>query len=361
MDKSENSSDEPRRRTPRTGKPVRGGSVEAARALVDKARVAEHREQTALALGLYDDALTQLGPDCADPFLADVLRWKGTLLRERGETEAAYRSYAESLEKATLRGWKGQQAHALNCLGTIAQRRGDQKETERLYASASELAEEAGDARLLGMIEQNRGVLANTRGDFAAAAAFYSRSLGAFEMAADSEPMSWVLNNLGILHTKIKNFGEARQHLERGLAIAINRNDAVVENVITLNLAEVWVGLGRLDLADEFCIRALGQAQRRVDHLTAAGALKVRAAIERQRGALDKSIATLRIAIYEAEGAEDRLLHAELLRELGEISRAVGNTGAARSAWREAVGSFEVVGASHDIAEVQAELRALPE
>ena len=361
MDKSEHSSHEPRRRTPRTGKAVRGGDVEAARELVEKARVAEQHEQTALALGLYDDALTRLGAYCADPFVADVLRWKGTLLRERGETEAAHRCYAQSLERATLAGWKSQQAHALNCLGTIAQRRGDQKETERLYTNASALAEEAGDARLLGMIEQNRGVLANTRGDFAGAAAFYSRSLGAFEMASDSEPMSWVLNNLGILHTKIKNFEEARQNLERGLAIAINRNDAVVENVITLNLAEVWVGLGRLDLADEFCIEALEQAQRRVDHLTAAGALKVRAAIERQRGALDKSIATLRIAIYEAEGAEDRLLHAELLRELGEISRAVGNAGAARSAWREAVDAFEVVGASHDVAELQAELKALPE
>ncbi|HMG12657.1 MAG TPA: hypothetical protein VK571_05760, partial [Gemmatimonadaceae bacterium] len=106
---------------------------------------------------------------------------------------------------------------------------------------------------------------------------------------------------------------------------------------------------------------ALEQAQRRGDHLSAAGALKVRAAIERQRGALDKSIATLRIAIFEAEGSEDRLLHAEMLRELGEISRAAGNAGAARSAFREAVDSFQALGASQEIAEVQAELHALPE
>lgn len=362
METGEQSSYAPRPPTTSTAKSVRGGDdTEAARELVEKARLAEQHDQSARALGLYDDALARLGADSVDPFLPDVLRWKGTLLRERGETEAAYRCYAQSLEKATLGGWKGSQAHALNCLGTIAQRRGDQKETERLYANASKLAEEAGDARLLGMIEQNRGVLANTRGDFASAAAFYSRSLGAFEMAADSEPISWILNNLGILHTKIRNFAEARVHLERGLAIAKNRNDAVVQNVITLNLAEVWVGLDRLDVADEFCAQALEQAQRRVDHLTAAGALKVRAAIERLRGALDKSIATLRIAIYEAEGAEDRLLHAELLRELGEISRAVGNPGAARSALREAADAFEVVGASHELAEVQAELKALPE
>ena len=112
-------------------------------------------------------------------------------------------------------------------------------------------------------------------------------------------------------------------------------------------------------MADECCEQALEQAQRRGDHLTAAGALKIRAAIERQVGALDKSVATLRIAIFEAEGAEDRLLHAEMLRELGEISRAVGNAGAARSAWREAVDSYQRVGASQDIAEVEAELDSL--
>ena len=48
-----------------------------------------------------------------------------------------------------------------------------------------------------------------------------------------------------------------------------------------------------------------------------------------------------------------------MLRELGEISRAVGNAGAARSAWREAVDSYQQIGASQDIAEVEAELDSL--
>ena len=335
-------------------------NVERAHLLVEMAKVAEQLEENGKALSLYDDALAQFGEDSVDPFLPDVFRWKGTLLRERGETEAAFRCYTISLEKARLAGSDKAEAHALNCLGTVAQRRCDQKECERLYAQASALASKAGDSRLLGMIEQNRGVLASMRGDYAQAAAFYSNSLGAFEMACDAEPMSWVLNNLGILHTKIRNFEEAREYLERGLAIAVNRSDAVVENVIRLNLAEVWVGLGRLDMADDCCSEALDQAQRRGDHLSAAGALKIRAAIERQNGALDKSIATLRIAIYEAEGAEDRLLHAEMLRELGEISRAVGNAGAARSAWREAVDSYQTIGANQEVAEVQARLHSLP-
>ena len=334
-------------------------NVERARQLVDLARVAEKREENDKALSLFDDALSELGEDCPEPFIADVLRWKGTLLRERGETEAAFRCYSASLEKAQKCGSVAHQAHALNCLGTIAQRRCEHKETERFYAEASELAVKAGEARLLGMIEQNRGVLASMRGDYGKAAIYYANSLGAFETAGDTEPMSWVLNNLGILHTKLRNYGEALDYLQRGLAIAIVRDDSVVKNVISLNIAEAWMGMGRLDKADDWSVDALGQAQRRGDHLSAAGALRIRAAIERHRGALDKSIATLRIAIYEAEGAEDRLLHAEMLRELGEISRAVGNPGAARSALREAVGSFEQIGASHELAEARSQLELL--
>ncbi|HEX6628559.1 MAG TPA: tetratricopeptide repeat protein [Gemmatimonadaceae bacterium] len=338
---------------------LKSDNLERAHLLVEMARVAEQLKEDAKAIKLYDDALAQFSTDSLDPFLIDVLRWKGSLLRDIGVTEAAFRCYVTSLEKARLIESDKAQAHALNCLGTIAQRRCNDKETERLYSEASQLAEKAGDARLLGMIEQNRGVLASRHGDFEQAVAFLTNSLAAFELADDREASSWVLNNLGMLHSKIRNFGEAREHLERGLEIAVNRGDVAVANIIKLNIAEVWLGLGALDTADECCAAALQTAQRRGDHLTAAGALRVRAAIERQRGAFDKSIATLRIAIYEAAGAEDWLLHAELLRELGEISRAAGNSGAARSAWREAVDSFRIAGATQELAEVQAEIHAL--
>lgn len=67
--------------------------TERARQLVERARTFERKGEVAKALGAYDEALGLLNPGTLDPFLADVLRWKGTLLRERGETEAAYRNY----------------------------------------------------------------------------------------------------------------------------------------------------------------------------------------------------------------------------------------------------------------------------
>src|SRR3982074_2950371 len=96
--------------------------------LGEQARSAEKEGQSARALGLYDDALSALGEGSADPLVANVLRWKGTLLRERGETEAAFRCYSKSLDKARVCGSIGAEAHALNCRAIVHQRRGENKE-----------------------------------------------------------------------------------------------------------------------------------------------------------------------------------------------------------------------------------------
>ncbi len=283
--------------------PRQSSRKESARGLVSRARDAERRGDTARSLGLYDDAIEALEREQDPALLADALRWKGTLHREQGETEAV---------------------------------------------------------RLLGMIEQNRGVLFNMRGNFVAAEARYANSLGAFERANDDEAVSWVLNNLGMLYTKLGHYQRAIETFVRGLTIAKLRGDSVVESVITLNLAEVWVATGKLDAAEKACISSLEGAQTRGDHLTIAEALKCRARIERERGAFHESIATLRIGIFEAEGLEDRLLQAEMLREFGQTSRALGNAADAQLAWREAAESFEDVGAQHEAAEINALLASLP-
>lgn len=330
------------------------------RNLVDLAREAERRGDVHRSLGLYDDAIEVLEREQDLALLADALRWKGTVHREQGETEAAYRCYTQSLIHAEKCGSISCKAHGYNCLAIIAQRRGNLAESERLYAIAADFASRAGDVRLLGMIEQNRGVLFNMRGNFVAAEARYFNSLAAFERERDDEALSWVLNNLGMLYTKLGHYQRAIETFERGLAIARARQDGLVQNLLNLNLALVWVTIGKLDIAERACALSLEDARRRGDHLTVAEALKCRARIERERGALDESIATLRIGIFEAEGLEDRLLQAEMLREFGQTSHALGNSADARLAWREAAESFEDVGASHEAAEINALLGSLP-
>lgn len=333
--------------------------MDKARKLVEWAQMAERAGDIEKSLALFDDAIALLQQHIDSPFLSDVLRWKGTVYREQGETEAAFQCYKKSLVHAERIGAIGPKAHAFNCLAIVAQRRGDLRESEAHYALAADLAAKAGDSRLLGMIEQNRGVLMNTSGNFAAAEVRYFSSLSAFEKAGDDEAMSWVLNNIGILYTKLGHYQRAIETLERGLEIAKRREDSLVESIITLNLAEAWAAAGQLDLADASCKKSLSEARRRNDHLTIAAALKCRARIERERGAFKDSIATLRIGIFEAEGLDDRLLQAEMLREFGQTARALGNSDEARLAWQEAADSFQDVGAVREAAEIRSLLASL--
>ena len=334
-------------------------SLDKARKLVEMARAAEQLGHTAKSLAYFDDAIALFEQENDQPYFADVLRWKGTVFRELGETEAAYRCYKKSLAHAERIGSVGAKAHGLNCLAIVAQRRGYLAESEAYYNQAAELASRAGDQRLLGMIEQNRGVLLNVKGNLAAAEARYATSLMAFEESGDEEAISWVLNNLGMLYTRLGHYQRAMETLERALEIARKREDGLVESVIGLNLAEVWAAVGKLDLADVRCNESLEEARRRNDHLTIAGVMKCRARIERERGAFIESIATLRIGIFEAEGLEDRLLQAEMLREFGQTSRALGNPAEARLAWQEAAESFQGVGAVHEAAEIRALIDSL--
>src|SRR5919197_564352 len=99
--------------------------LEAARALAREALNAGRCVDPDRSLDSCDHALALLLPVGPSDALADVLRWKGTVLRDRGSHSAASDLYAQSLAVADSIGYAPGRAQALNCLGTIAQLRGD--------------------------------------------------------------------------------------------------------------------------------------------------------------------------------------------------------------------------------------------
>src|SRR5687768_460283 len=133
--------------------PMGGMSSETLQAdaglLVNRAKEAERKGTPELALALYRQALSCLDAS-ADPLAADIIRWQGTVHRERGESDEACLDYERSLRLSEELHYTSGCAHALNCLGIVAQRRGDLNEAMQLYDEASKLAAAAGDHRLAG-------------------------------------------------------------------------------------------------------------------------------------------------------------------------------------------------------------------
>ncbi|HEY8310106.1 MAG TPA: tetratricopeptide repeat protein, partial [Gemmatimonadaceae bacterium] len=67
---------------------------------IEKAKTAQRHGDADGALAHYDDALALMEDEGDSPMAADALRWKGLVLRERGDTAAAYRFFNRSLALA---------------------------------------------------------------------------------------------------------------------------------------------------------------------------------------------------------------------------------------------------------------------
>ena len=60
-----------------------------------------------------------------------------------------------------------------------------------------------------------------------------------------------------MLYTKLGHYQRAIEVFGRGLTIAKSRQDSLVESVLVLNLALVWVAIGKLDDAEKACASSL--------------------------------------------------------------------------------------------------------
>lgn len=335
--------------------------LERALSLARSGRTADIRRDLGGALLLYGDARALLEGIEPTPLLANILRWQGSVLRDKGDIEGAEALYLESLSVAEGAGSLAAQAAATNCLAVGAQRRGDLEEATRLYRHAARLATEAGEIRLIGMIEQNLGVVSNIRGEHAEAQTRYQAALRAFEDVGDLEAASWVLNNLGMLFNDLGMPSRAEAAFLRGLALARSRRDRPLEGVLQTNYAEGLIAMRRWDEATEALDRGFEIACESDELIRAAEVLKFRGILERERGRVDAAMQRFREALSVATGVRDRLLMGEILLQRGELHLRTGDADAATDDWSAAIGAFTAAGAAGDAARARerlAELRA---
>jgi tetratricopeptide (TPR) repeat protein len=302
------------------------------------------------------ESLALLGADENSPLLADVLRWQGSVVRDRGATSEAERLYERSFEVAERLGYEAGQAHALNCLGAVAQRRGDLQRAAKYFHDAQRVAEICGEGRLVGMIQQNLGIVSDILGDRDAAFGYYHASLHAFESTHDTQAMTLVLNNLGVLLFKSGRYDESRGSYDRALTLARYRGDLLSEGVIEANVAELELRRDHAAAAGPSIDRALEIAELRQDSLRRAAALRLRGCFLRISGRPADALESLHTATTLAAVAEDALLGGEILFECGLASAAAGDGVGAGQSWSAALDTFQRIGAMDWVERVRAQL-----
>jgi tetratricopeptide (TPR) repeat protein len=316
------------------------GPAEAHR-IAEEARAAGLGEAPDVVAQQYREVLSVLGENEVTTVHADVLRWHGTVLRDRGRTSEAEPLYRRSLDVARRLGYQVGVAHALNCLAALSQRRGNLRHAARLLADAAVLAGASRELRLLSMIHSNLGILADIRGDSTGAVSHYHAALWSSETAKDDQGTVWVLVNLAALLGRNRSYGEADHALRRGLSLARVRGDLLSEGILEENRAEALLSRGEIEDAFPAIRRALEIAAQRRDDVRTAGALKVRGAYERMVGRVDDSLGTLRHGLTLAAVGEDALLGGEMLYQFGLSLHASNSDVMAREVWGAAFEAFD--------------------
>jgi tetratricopeptide (TPR) repeat protein len=291
------------------------------REFIDRARRAAIAGACDEAIGWYDRALISLSRQGPSADLADVLRWKGTVHAECGDTSEADRLYRESGAAATASGYARGEAHALNCRATIAQRRGEMAVAEALYYEASELADAAKDVRLSAMVLRNLGIVASIRGHYELAIVRFLESYDKAREIGDEDGQCRALNNVATAYMEIGRFTDAEATYSSAIKLARKRGDRAVECGSRINLCEAMIGNGKLSDAEVECMAALGIADWRGDRLRRAEGLRVLAVIARHRGQDTEALALLDEAFDLSDAGEDVLLSAQLHSEKAEIYR----------------------------------------
>jgi len=326
--------------------------------LAERAQRLEREGSAREALAEYDLALTLLARQRPSAQQADLLRWKGTLLRELGQLSAADPVYAKSLDMSRRLPYAGGIANALNCQGIVAQRRGNGKLARRLFSEAALNAVHAGERRLFSIIEQNLGALAMVQGDLKDAGARFRVSLRGFHDAHDDEGACWVLVNLARLHSLAGEPDEAERASDEALAVARRAGLSALEGIVELSRVEPLLARGRAAEAEEACRRGLAMAERRGDRAHRAEALRLLALLARGRGELERAARALDEARALARESEDALLAAEVERDAGDVWLLRGEPAAARLAWQLALDRFRGMGAAREAGAVEGRLAA---
>jgi HD-GYP domain-containing protein (c-di-GMP phosphodiesterase class II) len=306
------------------------------------------------ALAQYETSLTRVPKEGDARVASEILRGIGNVHYARGDLDHAREAFGVSLSIAEANGLAEQAAAALNCLAVVEQYSGDIETAEALYTRARALADETGDERRAAMIEQNLGTLANVRGEVKLALRRYKAAFERFERMGDALAATRVLNNMAMGYVDLEAWDAAEDCFREAQRRVNALGDQDTLGAIEINRTELELRRGNFDQARDSCDRAFEIFTRLESKTGIAETCKFYGAIYRETGKLHHARTHLQLGTGLARLCDDRLLEAEVERELalvhlegGEDQEAVRCLNRAHRLFTELRAKRELVDVEH--------------
>lgn len=327
--------------------------------LIERAKAAERAGDWTDALQHYESAFTQLPIQGDARRAAELLRWIGSVHRQRGDMELGSELYDTSLEIARLNELEDQVAYGLNCVAIVEQSMGRPDAAERHYRTARAMAEEAGLEPLIAIIDQNLGALANIRGDIKSALKNYCSALTRYEGLDDKLSATGALNNMGMAHVDLGQYDTAAECFDKAYELAAASDNAHTLARIQVNRAELYLKRQQYEQARQSCDDAFAIYSRLGAKSGLGEAYKFYGVFYRETGKSHLADIHLDLALKLAESAQNPLLQAEVTHELARVHIEERRNRDAISCLNRAHRLFNQMQARRDIRDVESQMREL--
>lgn len=327
--------------------------------LIEQGREAERTGDWNLALECYESALGRIGREGTAVDAARVIRWIGTVHRERGDMELAAELYDTSLTIAQLHDQQDQIASCLNCIGIIEQFAGRPNEADRLYREARSKAQTAGDQQTIALVEQNLGALATMRGDIPTALLNYTSALFRYRLMGDRHSATGALNNMGMAHVDLNELEAAETCFNQAYELASGARDMLTLGYVQLNRADVFLRRQQFEHARQCCDDAFGVFTSLESRQGLGESYKLYGALYRETGKAHLADIHLNLALKLAQSATNVLLQAEIQHELARVHLDEHRSLDAITCLNRAHGLFHDVQARRDVLDIENTLEEL--
>ena len=246
------------------------------------------------------------------------------------------------------------EVRALNVSGAVALERGGIAEASYFFTRAQEQAMQDNDMATVGRCANNLGIIATMQGDYPRAIGAYTRAIAAYERAHYHRGIAESRHNLGITYREQGQLDHALQAADAAVRDAEWLDDRGFKAQALAGRAEVRLAQGEPELAIREAQEALAIHRGLNDGVLETEDLRILAVAQGLAGRIRDAEDMLRDVIARATDHNRPLLVATAQRDLAGVLYRTGDRVAATAMARVARATFDRLGATAEIAKLDA-------
>ncbi len=250
-----------------------------------------------------------------------------------GQTRAAIERYEQALEitaEVQPRDYQGAVGALMCNLGIAYSSLGEVKKGIGYLEQALQIASQANDLQAQSRTLNNLGILQAKIGDYQAAKSCFEQSLDIAERLGDLLYQGYPLNGLGSIYASLGEHDAALEIYGRSLGIKRLIGDTSGEINTLLNLGNLMIDLSRFESAQECLEQALQLTRLKTKNVrTEAKILGALGNMYEQTGDNELARNYYLQQLERARLAEDKLIVANALADLGSLDVKAGDAAAA--------------------------------